>query len=347
MHEPHDPSGHDPSESASPRVKKSRRVRLFSLRGVLYVVFLASLIYLIIVPVVSVLMDVPAEIARWHEAAAFEDYLAGNFPRAIVRMNDAIAWDADSPQLYLRRAGYRAATGDAQGQDDDRREFLNLTDGSEEYINARSQIFQLLGEHKRAIEELKPLEEQSRDWMPTARAIELNRLAYTRAVAETDLEKALEEINAAIDADMKYRQKQEDDRHRGLSGILGYFFNVQKRPVVEQPNYLDTRGYILYLVGKHQAARPDLDRAVEMIETQFTQYYGRDGVARHHMLDHGGEFLIDSRELRYAARGMAYDVAVILYHRALVLDKLGESVSANTDYRRIRELGFTPGKELH
>jgi hypothetical protein len=51
--------------------------------------------------------------------------------------------------------------------------------------------------------------------------------------------------------------------------------------------------------------------------------------------------------LEYSKIDMKFSVAVIRYHRALVLEQLGETARAKMDYDRIRQLGIRPGKDLH
>jgi hypothetical protein len=56
--------------------------------------------------------------------------------------------------------------------------------------------------------------------------------------------------------------------------------------------------------------------------------------------------VIDKRaeQLDFARRSQV--VAVIRYHRALVLDSLGQQAEAEKDRQRVVDLGFEPGDHL-
>lgn len=98
----------------------------------------------------------------------------------------------------------------------------------------------------------------------------------------------------------------------------------------QEPSLLDTRGYIHFRRGDLAAAEADLNLAVAKIEEEYRK------------LDrtrHRPEFNEELDESRQS-------VAVIRYHRALVLDALGKSKEAEADRRRVRELGFVPSPSL-
>ena len=56
--------------------------------------------------------------------------------------------------------------------------------------------------------------------------------------------------------------------------------------------------------------------------------------------------MIDIRELTLAKQVIAEHVAVILFHRALVLQELNKAKLAAKDLARVKELGFEPGDDL-
>jgi hypothetical protein len=107
----------------------------------------------------------------------------------------------------------------------------------------------------------------------------------------------------------------------------------------DDPSLLDTRGYVHYLLGDLQSARTDLDQAVSGAEAQYQAGYGKQGLVRHR--------LIDQREFDMNRKEMERTVAVIRYHRALVLSKLNETKRTEQDLQRVKELGFQPGEELY
>jgi tetratricopeptide (TPR) repeat protein len=101
----------------------------------------------------------------------------------------------------------------------------------------------------------------------------------------------------------------------------------------EQPAYLDTRGYIHYLRGQYAQALPDMNAAVGGMERML---------------------LLAKRERRQPVVGPQFrdfteerGVAVVRFHRALVLLALGRETEAEIDLARVRELiGGEPDDSL-
>jgi len=110
--------------------------------------------------------------------------------------------------------------------------------------------------------------------------------------------------------------------------------------------YLDTRGYISYLRNDLESARRDLDLAVAKFTHQYQNYFGAQGSVRHTLIDFRYGALVDLRDVELRKKEMARAVAVLRYHRALVMEKLGEPELAEKDYKRIRQLGFVPDSKL-
>jgi hypothetical protein len=135
----------------------------------------------------------------------------------------------------------------------------------------------------------------------------LNGLAYARALGNSELDRALDEVNQAL---------QFGGR------------NVESRAAM-----LDTRGYIQFLRGEHQAARLDLDRAVEAIELLLA--------ARANLKSYS-----DPRQHEQESKLLEQHAAVMRYHRALVLQELGETDLADQDLRQVRQWGYEPGDGL-
>ena len=102
----------------------------------------------------------------------------------------------------------------------------------------------------------------------------------------------------------------------------------------EDPAILDTRGFLYYRLGKYQEALADLDAAVEGMTKTYKQSAPTPS-------NGAGVLLAD--EPPSAALGLA----VMHYHRALVLEKLGQTEKAKADRERARELiGREPDETL-
>lgn len=108
----------------------------------------------------------------------------------------------------------------------------------------------------------------------------LNNRAYARALAQLDLEEALDDIENALATDP------------------------------ENESYIDTRGYLHYLLGDQKKALTDINQAMEMLRQSqgFEQY--NPGV---------GE---------------------VVYHRALIYDEMDQPTEAAADYALAKKLGF-------
>jgi tetratricopeptide (TPR) repeat protein len=106
-----------------------------------------------------------------------------------------------------------------------------------------------------------------------------NNRAYNLALAGTQLEQALEDVEKAL----------------ALGG----------------PNeaFLDTRGYLLFLLGRPEEALNDLNAAVNLVRRQ-------------------------------ASRQARSDAGEIYYHRALVHQELGNRESAEQDFQQAKQLGY-------
>jgi tetratricopeptide (TPR) repeat protein len=103
--------------------------------------------------------------------------------------------------------------------------------------------------------------------------------------------------------------------------------------VGENPAMLDTRGYIHFLRGNFEAANTDLDAAVTGMEREL-------GV-----LERTRQY-IDHAEFEQQLAEHRHSLAVLRYHRALILEALDRPWQAEADLRRVQELGHTPGPEL-
>ena len=109
-------------------------------------------------------------------------------------------------------------------------------------------------------------------------ALAYNNRAYNLALAGKQLERALEDVDKALE----------------LHG--------------PDEAFLDTRGYLLYLLDRPLEALADLDSAIELL--------------RRHRLRSGD------------------GAGEIYYHRALVHQKLGNRDLSDADFRRAKQLGY-------
>lgn len=336
--------------------------RWFTPRRIIFVLIVA-----IIGPCAA--LEAPREVSRWYLAAALEERDAKNNERAEARIDQAIRWNPSEPANYLVRAELREARGDQAGMvadlgkalevgpanpqrllerarllhklgrtdeavahidkaatltENDPRVFLecakllhefgrkeealtyldqaaDLEEDTPAALSQRAQLLQIWGEHDRAIAIYEEIDRQSRASGIPDRSVALNGLAYARAVANQDVEQGLKEIDEALAL------------YRNTDGM--------------RDAMLDTRGFLYYRAGKYDEALRDLDQAVQGMSAYAESLPPRAPRPPLNTGDASG-----SIELQQ------FNVAVMLYHRSLVLDKLGRTDDAKRDFDRAREL---------
>jgi tetratricopeptide (TPR) repeat protein len=253
-----------------------------------------------------VYLALPDEIARWYVAAAMERQLDGETERALACLEKAEFWSPGNPALYTCHGDWKLEQNDYAGSVEQYNRALQMDPSYTAALVGRSQALQHLGRHDQAIADWKRLLEKHSGGFSGRRAMFLNGLAYAQALGNTELESALENVNAALD-------------------LVGHDGAI-----------LDTRGYIHYQRGDYKSARADLDLAVSMIEKAFEP----------HQKERDTRQFVDRRTHEADFRTLAKSVAVIRYHRALAYDALDKPDQAERDRRRVRELGFEPGEDL-
>lgn len=264
---------------------------------------------LVIVAVISLALgpvlylEMPAEIARWYQAAAMERWIAGDQTEAWRHLEKSLRWDPNRAEVFVCRGDWHVDQRRFEQAIDDYDSALQLEPRHVTALINRSLAYQHLGRHPQAIQDWKKLLELHGSASGPQRAMLLNGLAYAQALGNVELKEALENVIQAIN-------------------LVG-----------ENPAMLDTRGYIHFLRGNFEAAKADLDAAVTGMEREVAAIER----TRHY---------IDHAEFKQRLAEYHHSLAVLRYHRALILDALGQSSQAEADLRRVRELGHSPGPEL-
>jgi tetratricopeptide (TPR) repeat protein len=254
---------------------------------------------------------VPREVASWHLANAREAREAGNNDRAYAEMTSALRWRPDDPRLFLQRAAWRVEDGEAKRALSDVKEAEDRTRENYQVLMVKAQILQHLGRHAEAIRAWKAIDRLSLNQGVPDREMALNGLAYARAVGKLEIEQGLKEATEALNL------------APGSAAVL------------------DTHGYLLHLNGEHEKAIAEMDQAVRGMEEELTLI--RSMPERWKQQQIAGSGGIDLTGLTDAETG----VAVVRYHRALVLKALGREDDAQKDLVRVRELiGREPDDKL-
>lgn len=242
----------------------------------------------------------PLEMARWHVARAIQQREAGDKEGAWASLDRAMAWDAENPANFLRRARWHKADGKYEAALDEILKADLLVPDNFAILSQRADALQLLGRHAEAVEIWKAIDRLSIAGGNPPRVQAQNGLAYARAVGNLELDEALAGINQALESDPT------------------------------DAAMLDTRGFILYRQGKYQEALADMEPAVKQVELAMKQAERVPGTL---------ERVIDYSELSDGMlANMRQATAVIRYHRALVYEKLGRHAAAKLDRSRAKVL---------
>lgn len=283
----------------------------------------------IIIPVTA--WRIPGEISGWHLASALRHRELKDSTTAYRQLELANYWTPDRPLLLLQRAEWKLDDAQREEALADCEKMLALTKGDYRWLMIHASFLQHTGKFAEAVEDWKQIEQFSlRSGNPT-RDIALNGLAYARALAKSDLEEALKNVNESLDL------------------------------APDEPNLLDTRGFIRFLQGNSEAALEDLSKALVVMDkavavasikadkdNEPATYRRVVNALPKHFLEVRTHFEVwppadpDSRR-----SSIANAAAVIHYHRSLALTALGQDQAAAKDLAMVKVLiGRDPDETL-
>lgn len=255
---------------------------------------------------------VPREMAGWHLAEAHEARAEGDNDRASAEMTKALRWLPEKPGLYLQRAAWRLEDREFAKALDDAKQAEKLNADAYQVLSLKAQILQHLGRHAEAIRAWEAIGRLPEFAEGNGRATALNGVAYARAVGRLKIKEGLAEATEALNL------------APGSAAVL------------------DTHAFLLHLDGQHAEALEEMNQAVEGMERdfQYFQRYAPDEWRKEQMRASRG---LDLSGINKPETG----VAVVRYHRALVLQALGREEEAELDLDRARELiGREPDETL-
>lgn len=187
--------------------------------------------------------------------------------------------------------------------------------------------------HRRAIEDAERsislvgrADENSSDNHQLRYAQVLNLRAYARANAGVELDQALTDANQALTIMERFvgSTKPEDLDVGHMNPTLLSLLHAQMC-------YLDTRGYILRQLNRHDDALADLDLGIAIVEAgqpAMMQFVRRAGLGRAER---------DRENERWQSA-----LAVLMYHRGQLKEAMGQTREAADDFQRAAELGYDP-----
>ncbi len=247
------------------------------------------------------------ELGRWRLAAASELRLNGELAAAIRSLDSALESDPNHVELYLQRAAWHDELKNHEAALQDYRQVQKLAGDDPRMLLGRALTYHRMGKPTEALGDLQQLVSAS---TPAERANALNTHAYFRALNNTELDEALVEIDKSIDM------------------------------VGPQPALLDTRGFIRYRLGDLTAARNDLESAVAAYESHL------DLPGLQHPATDDPLKVADLRVHKFQMEREKQVLAVVIYHRGLIYEALGEAQLAKADFDTVTALGFEPNDEL-
>jgi tetratricopeptide (TPR) repeat protein len=252
-------------------------------------------------------------IAQWLASHGARKYDADDLDGAARDLDRALAWSDKSPVIFELRGQVRLEKGDLLGSLADFNKTIDLAPHSTEPYVARAMVLQRLERHEDAIRDLSQAIRLHRNsdvpllrYAPYTRSELLNSRAYTRAIAGLELDAALADIDRAIT----------------MEG--------------ENAHYLDTRGYIYFLLEDYHRANEDLEKALKIAE---------DNEPLPGLIIAGDT----PRQRRLARVKRQYDqaLAVIHHHSGQIYEKLGDVAKAEAHLRQGDRLGYNPAAGVY
>jgi tetratricopeptide (TPR) repeat protein len=267
--------------------------------------FVLALLAAVVVPGLlapGIMPAVREAVVQWslEQAAAREG--RGRVAAAIGDLGRAISWSADDDdrrgRLLCWRAMLRINDGDAPGAVVDATAAAALAPTASQPRRVRALAQVMLGQTDAALADSQAAVDLAGPNDPEA----LNHRAYIRALVDRDLAAALADIDTA------------------LAGTDA-----------GSPDFLDTRGFILHKLGRHQEAVDDLNVAIDGLQRTRRQLVtiGRQG---------------DPDEVALRMRSLDHGLAVMHHHRGLACRALGLAKQAEQDFTLAEKKGFDPSR---
>ncbi len=267
-------------------------------RWLLLGVMAGAVIPTVVVP--EVMPAVRQMVVEWSLDQAAEREVGDDIPAAISHLDRAIAWHGDDARLICMRAMLRLQDRDAVGALADADRAAAMAPTSPQPHRVRALAHTVMGRADAALSDVGAVV----DLAAPGDADALNLRAYTRALVGRELPEALLDIEQALE-----------------------------RTGEESPGLLDTRGYVLHLLGRNQEAIDDLNRAIDGMQSfrrRIAQLRGR--------IDHG--------ELEQRLRSAEHGLAVMHHHRAEACQAAGHGDQAVQDFEIARQKGFDPTRGI-
>ena len=219
------------------------------------------------------------EISRWYQAASLDAAYSNDRAGSLEKITKALEWNPGDPNLSISEVGALLRLGQAD-------KAASVSDAWLERVEKRYAMM--------------PTESNEFEL-----AIALNQSAYSHALAKTNLEQALKNVERSI-------------RLQGGS----------------PSGSIDTRGYLHYLLGNIEQAVKDTELAVAGYQAVLRELKTIDR--------QNAQFSVDKTPHEYRKKEQNESHAVLLHHRGLAYEAAGRAEEAAEDFEKAEELGYDP-----
>jgi tetratricopeptide (TPR) repeat protein len=257
----------------------------------------------VLVPAVVIPAGVPVArqmVVQWSLERAVAREARDDIAGAVRELGRAVDWHGDDATLLAARAMLRLENRDAAGALADATRAVDLAPVSLEPYRVRSIVHVCLGNPEAALADAALVVELAGG----GNAESLNLRAYVRGLVGREIPEALADVEQAM-ASMP----------------------------TPPPEFLDTRGFLLHLAGRHEEAFVDLNRAIELTQEQ-----------RRQMMLLAGR--IERLELLRRLRVLDHSLGVMFQHRGLAAEALGAEEQARDDFELARRKGYDPTRGI-
>jgi tetratricopeptide (TPR) repeat protein len=286
-------------------------------------------------------VELPYEMARWKYVAALEAREAGQKEKAYEYLSQAMEKLPDRAQYRQQLAQWKQEDGEYAESLELVEELCRQYPEEPSLLMLRSQLYMHLNRADEAIADVQVINRISEATGIPSRGEALNQLAYFRALGKVDLDQAWEDANLAVkeataeleeaEAEFKALVKEKKDSPGHALKVA-----IARRKLA---GVLDTRGYVDFQREKFEAAQADYDRAIALLDLSDEHLKKAKGNAE------AGQRMPEG--LAYILQNQNQHRAVMLYHRALNLQKLARDKDAEADLAQVRELiGHEPDDTL-
>ncbi len=239
-------------------------------------------------------------VVDWSLAGVDEAQARGDAAAALGHVDRALDWAGDDHRLLCLRGQLRMENGDAAGALVDVDRACALVPTAPQPLRLRALVNTILGRPDEALADAQAVVDLSTPGDPES----LNLRAYTRALLRRDLPEALADIERSL-----------------------------ARGGEESPEHLDTRGFILHLLGRNAEAIDDLNRAIDGMQEsrkRLTPLAGR----------------VDGAELARRLRSIDQSLAVMHHHRGEACAAAGFARQAEQDLDVAKRKGYDPSRGI-